>query len=109
MYIFSFNIFYLISYHLIKFLKGSRDNEKKYFSTDDPNDLSKKIINAKTTLIKRFKADGFDYEKFKFEKILSYRDIEKTLISFQTFFSVIYIIAYYIYFILSGNFIIRIS
>ena len=73
-------------------MKGSRDNEKKYFTIDDPQDLSNETKCLRNTLLDKFKVSGFIYnESTKFQKNLSFRDIEKTLISFQTKFTVILI------------------
>ena len=95
--LFLFFLLYFFFYYniFVQFLKGSQDNEKKHFSTHDPSDLSIKMFNTEATLIKRFKVDGFDYEIYKFQKILSYRDIEKSLISFQAYISVIFNLLYY--------------
>lgn len=63
------------------------DNEKKHFSIDDPQNPSL-IKKINQTLVRKFMAAGYDYEKFKFDSFLSYREIEKVLIDFQTGFTV---------------------
>ena len=80
---------------LRQLLKGCRDNEKKYFTIDDPEDLLQQTKQIRNTLVDKFKISGFPYnESTKFEKNLSYRDIEKTLISIQTNLSVKFLIFY---------------
>ena len=66
-------------------MKGYKDNEKKYFSIDDPKkEESEKMKRKNLNLVDKFNGFGFSYEESKFEKNLTYRDIEKTLIWFQT-------------------------
>ena len=67
-------------------MKGTFDFEKKYFSIDLPED--KQFLVNNCTLLHKFEVNGFKYEANKWEKNLSYRDIEKTLILFQTSFTV---------------------
>ena len=66
-------------------MKGTFELEKKYFSIDLPEDKS---LANNCTLLHKFEVCGFNYEANKWDKNLSYRDIEKTLILFQTSFTV---------------------
>jgi hypothetical protein len=98
--------FYLIKkqFREKKSIKGSYDLEKKFFSIDE----GRESLNYHSTLLHIFKINGFDYALHKFDKILTYRDIEKTLIQFQTSYTVL-IIFLYINYNKKGNFISRTS
>jgi hypothetical protein len=67
-------------------IKGVYDLEKKFFSIDLPEE--KVFLNLKSSLIHKFQINGFDYASSKFEKSLSFRDIEKCLMLFQASFTV---------------------
>lgn len=82
-------------YIFLKKMKGTYDNEKKFFSLEsdlNEDDLLKANEFQNITLKERFVSAGYPYTKeTKTEKNISYREVERVLILFQSYFKVNYL------------------
>lgn len=57
------------------------DNEKRFFSLEPNGKIFQKNITGLRTLINHFESEGFPYnEQTKYEKGLTYRNIEKVMV-----------------------------
>lgn len=79
---------------VFKKMKGTYDNEKKFFSLQkdlEEADFFKANKFQNVTLKERFVLAGYPYtHETKYQKNISYREIEKVLIAFQSYFKVIF-------------------